>query len=172
MNIYEMKDNKLVLQGAFIQDGKEIVESGNGLMVIKDGEMRRRLLIKSGDVYYDLGEPFLDFQTDALKMMCKGKWSKEAKINEQIIRCIASDTELLTVIPNFFYMNIPGFAENLQCQFKDRVYADYANCKNEEIDKFLVQTQQQMKKITDYIKQQESGKDRLKDIFEPENDIV
>ena len=172
MKKYVMQDNKLLLEGAFVEEGKEIVASGNNLAVIKDGEMRYRLLAKKGDAYYDLGEPFLDFTLESLKKMCKGKWEMDTVVNAQIIKCIAKDPELVGVIPNSFYMNIPKFAEKLQCEYKSTVYAAYAECSADETEGFLKKTKEDMDKLTDYIKQQENGKNDLDKLFEDEKEAL
>lgn len=170
MTKYVIKDNELFLEGAFIQGGHKILASGNGFVVIDDGADRLRLLIKKNEnEFYDLGEPFLDVQLEALKAICKGKWKISAIVEERIIICIAKDPALLDVIPNFFYMNIPNFAEKLQCEWKNQVYSAYANCKLSEIDKLLVQVEEESKKVADYIEKQEKGMALLEKLTKTEN---
>ena len=164
MKVYRKEKNYLVDADALSDTTQmEIKEKGSGLAVIKPGGFFR-LLVEHNDLYYDLGIVGADNERATLRKLCAGYWSvlKERQdLCDAIIKHIAKNLELLDMIPNFFYLNIPNFAERLQTAVKLRLYDEYAKCSTAKIDDFLVQAEQDLNKVSAYIEKQEKGKTAL-----------
>lgn len=164
MKVYRKEKHYLVdADASFDTPQIEIKEKGSGLAVIKDGGFFC-LLVEHNDSYYDLGIVGTDNERATLRKLCAGYWSvlKERQdLCDAIIKHIAKNLELLDMIPNFFYLNIPNFAERLQTAVKLRLYDDYAKGSADKIDDFLVQAEQDLNKVSAYIEKQEKGKAAL-----------
>lgn len=160
MKTYKRVENCVVeSDDVFERRKRDIVKEGAGFVVIVAGAYYR-LLVDGNGLYYDLGISLISGE-EILYKFCAGDFSvlqERQDLCDEIIKHIANNIELLDIIPNSLYLNIPNFAERLQDAVKIRLYDDYSKCSVDNIDEFLAKAEKDLKKVSAYIEKQEKGK--------------
>lgn len=150
----------------------EVGVSNNGFMRLFNREEHVEFLAfnKGGSVFLLTTNPRLSREEIISIINNPENLKNAAEVQEDIIKTIAKDVELLKVIPNSIYKYIPDFAEKLKLQYNINTWEKFDSLTKDQTEEFLKKVEDETYQIEHYLRGMKVKTKKLEKLLAPDRE--